>query len=157
MSKQDFDSFLNQQLEQSRDELAPQRDLWPGIEKALAQPKKEAARPVAAWSAIAACTVAALVGIRLYTAAPQGQDPLQAMNRYFEQQKQGLLVQYQSQPALTDNWQQQLAELEVAEKAIKQALENEPENPALLKMLAQIYQQQLDLINKVHQPAWQQI
>ncbi len=66
-------------------------------------------------------------------------------------------MQYQNQPALTDNWQQQLTELEDAERAIKQALENEPENPALLKMLAQVYQQQLDLINKVHAPKWQTI
>ena len=66
-------------------------------------------------------------------------------------------MQYQNQPALTDNWQQQLTELEDAERAIKQALDNEPENPALLKMLAQVYQQQLDLINKVHAPKWQQI
>uniref|UniRef100_UPI0038F6B87A hypothetical protein n=1 Tax=Streptomyces scabiei TaxID=1930 RepID=UPI0038F6B87A len=65
------------------------------------------------------------------------------MSDYFTQQKQTLLVQYQNQPALADNWQQQLVELEDAERAIKQALENEPENPALLKMLAQVYQQQL--------------
>jgi Tfp pilus assembly protein PilF len=47
--------------------------------------------------------------------------------------------------------------LEEAEQAIKQALENEPQNQALLTMLAQVYQQQLDLINKVHAPRWQQI
>ena len=80
-----------------------------------------------------------------------------AMSDFFTKQKQSLLVQYQSQAALTDNWQVQLQELEDAEQAIKQTLENEPQNKALLSMLAQVYQQQLDLINKVHAPRWQQI
>ena len=80
-----------------------------------------------------------------------------AMSDYFKAQKQSLLVQYKNQDALTNNWQAQLQELEEAEQAIKQALENEPQNQALLTMLAQVYQQQLDLINKVHAPRWQQI
>jgi len=80
-----------------------------------------------------------------------------AMSEFFTKQKQSLLVQYQSQVALTDNWQVQLQELEDAEQAIKQTLENEPKNKALLSMLAQVYQQQLDLINKVHAPRWQHI
>jgi len=79
------------------------------------------------------------------------------MSEFFTKQKQSLLVQYQSQVALTDNWQVQLQELEDAEQAIKQTLENEPKNKALLSMLAQVYQQQLDLINKVHAPRWQHI
>ena len=68
-----------------------------------------------------------------------------------------MLVAYKNQDALTSNWQVQLQELEEAELAIKQVLENEPQNQALLTMLAQIYQQQLDLINKVHAPRWQHI
>ena len=68
-----------------------------------------------------------------------------------------MLVEYENKEALTTNWQTQLQELEDAEQAIKQVLENEPQNQALLTMLAQIYQQQLDLINKVHAPRWQHI
>lgn len=68
-----------------------------------------------------------------------------------------MLVEYENKEALTTNWHTQLQELEEAEQAIKQALENEPQNQALLTMLAQIYQQQLDLINKVHAPRWQHI
>jgi hypothetical protein len=79
------------------------------------------------------------------------------LSALFEQQKQALLVQYEAQPALTNDWQQQLDELEQAEQAVKLALQNDPENAALLKMLAQVYQQQLDLINRVHAPSWQQI
>lgn len=66
-------------------------------------------------------------------------------------------MQYETQPALTSDWQTQLQELEQAEQAVKLALKQDPENAALLNMLAQVYQQQLDLINKVHEPRWQQI
>ena len=48
-------------------------------------------------------------------------------------------------------------ELEEAEYASKEALKNEPQNQALLTMLAQIYQQQLGLIKKGHAPRWQSI
>lgn len=159
MSKPNFDDFLASELENKQQEMEPGKDLWSGIDRALVKPEvtQKARLNAKAMGAIAASTIAALVGIQLYTKAPSDSDTFANMTRYFEKQKQGLLVQYQSQPALTDNWQQQLAELEQAEKAIKQALENEPQNPALLKMLAQVYQQQLDLINKVHQPAWQTI
>ena len=158
MNKPDFDTFLAESINNADSEITPQKDLWPGIEKALAHTPKSQAK-AALWSkftGVAACSVAALLTVQLLFL---GTEPATSvvMSDYFTQQKQTLLVQYQNQPALTDNWQQQLAELEEAERAIKQALENEPENPALLKMLAQVYQQQLDLINKVHAPKWQQI
>ncbi|MEM5552483.1 hypothetical protein WNY63_17290 [Pseudoalteromonas neustonica] len=158
MSKLDFEEFLVESLNRSQTELPPQKDLWPGIEKALSHRLPQQTK-VAVWpklAGVAACTVGALLTAQLLFNTPQQKTGV-AMSDYFTEQKQSLLVQYQNQPALTNNWQQQLNELEEAESAIKQALENEPENPALLKMLAQIYQQQLDLINKVHAPKWQQI
>ncbi|MGP5157834.1 hypothetical protein [Pseudoalteromonas prydzensis] len=158
MNKPDFDTFLAESINNSDSDITPQKDLWPGIEKALAhapQPQVKASL----WpkiTGVAACSVAALLAVQLLFSGAEPATSV-AMSEYFTQQKQTLLVQYQNQPALTDNWQQQLAELEDAERAIKQALENEPQSPALLKMLAQVYQQQLDLINKVHAPKWQQI
>lgn len=107
-------------------------------------------------TAIAACFTAVLVSTVLLFKVPEANTAV-AMSEFFTKQKQSLLVQYQSQAALTDNWQVQLQELEDAEQAIKQTLENEPKNKALLSMLAQVYQQQLDLINKVHAPRWQHI
>lgn len=158
MSKPDFDTFLAESINNTDSDITPQKDLWPGIEKALAQVPKPQTKSVT-WpklAGVAACSVVALLSVQLLFS---GSEPATSvvMSDYFTQQKQTLLVQYQNQPALTDNWQQQLTELENAEEAIKQALNNEPENPALLKMLAQVYQQQLDLINKVHAPKWQQI
>ena len=45
----------------------------------------------------------------------------------------------------------------IAADAIKAALENDPNNMALLRMLQSVYQQQIDLIERVHAPKWQQI
>ncbi|MGS0534638.1 hypothetical protein [Pseudoalteromonas sp. SaAl2] len=159
MNKPDFEQFLTQSLNEIEPELAPEKDLWPGIERAIAKPKNETKAKNSGWNklaAIAACTVAALLTAQLFIKTPQTNSVV-AMSDFFAKQKQSLLVQYEGSPAVTDNWQQQLNELEEAESAIKQALENEPNNSALLSMLAQVYQQQLDLINKVHAPKWQTI
>lgn len=159
MSKPDFEQFLTQSLSEKDQNLEPEKDLWPGIERAIAKPENMAPQIKSGWhklAAIAACSVAALLTAQLFMKTPQTNSVV-AMSDFFAKQKQTLLVQYQGKPALTDNWQQQLNELEEAESAIKQALENEPNNAALLSMLAQVYQQQLDLINKVHAPKWQTI
>ncbi|MBD1584279.1 hypothetical protein [Pseudoalteromonas sp. S16_S37] len=158
MSKPDFEQFLKESLEQTK-EVAPKRDLWPGIERAIVTQGNQQKQPGSFWpklTGIAACTVAGLLAWQVVVKQPQ-QNSMADISAFFEQQKQSLLVQYESQPALTSNWQEQLQELENAEQAVKVALQNDPENAALLRMLAQVYQQQLDLINKVHEPRWQQI
>jgi hypothetical protein len=159
MNKPNFDDFLDKSLNTLDKEITPQKDLWAGIERAIVNTNEPEQSAVTLWpklSAIAACTVAALVALNMFVISPKPQ-PVVAISDYFAKQKQSLLVQYKNQDALTDNWQTQLQELEEAEYAIKQALKNEPQNQALLTMLAQIYQQQLDLINKVHAPRWQSI
>lgn len=153
MSKQDFDDFLAQQLQEQKQELTPERDLWPGIERAINAPQsvKKPSWKMPLASAAAVLLVCA-VGFNVQQQSVEPMSQLAQMSDVFTQQKQSLLVQYQAQPALTDNWQQQLSELEDAEQAIKTALEEEPNNRALLSMLAQVYQQQLNLINTVHKP-----
>ncbi len=156
MSKPNFEQFLDEQLQSQQEEISPSRDLWPGIEHAInlqqsaQQEKAKRNWAMPAFGTAAAAVLVTLVGLNM----PMQQDSTQfaLISDAYEQQKQSLLVQYQSQPALTDNWKAQLAELEQAEKAIKDALEDDPNNRALLGMLAQVYQQQLDLINKVHSP-----
>ncbi|CAM4073457.1 hypothetical protein [Pseudoalteromonas byunsanensis] len=157
MNKPDFEQFLKESLEQTKD-IAPRRDLWKGIENAIASAPLED-KQSSYWpklTGIAACLLAGLMAWQVVLNQPQ-QNTMTNMSAFFEQQKQSLLVQYEAQPALTSDWQAQLAELESAEQAIKAALQSDPENAALLQMLAQVYQQQLDLINKVHEPRWQQI
>ncbi|WP_125720162.1 hypothetical protein [Pseudoalteromonas rubra] len=161
MSKPTFEQFLKQQLprQQEQDQLPePQRDLWQGIENAINMPDSaEGARsPWIKLAGVAACVSAGLLSWQVIMTQPK-QDTMAHMSAFFEQEKQTLLVKYEAQPALTKDWQGPLQELEEAEQAIKLALMKDPDNAALLKMLAQVYQQQLDLITKVHQPQWQQI
>ncbi|WP_046004971.1 hypothetical protein [Pseudoalteromonas rubra] len=161
MSKPTFEQFLKQQLprQQDQDQLPePQRDLWQGIENAINMPDP-ASRARSPWiklAGVAACVSAGLLSWQVIMTQPK-QDTMAHMSAFFEQEKQTLLVKYEAQPALTKDWQGPLQELEEAEQAIKLALMKDPDNAALLKMLAQVYQQQLDLITKVHQPQWQQI
>jgi hypothetical protein len=85
-----------------------------------------------------------------------GDELVAALSAQHEEQKSALLIQYQGRTALTQNWQQQLAELDSAAVAIKKALANEPNNMALLKMLQSVHQQQINLIERVHSPKWSQ-
>jgi len=163
MSNKDFDNFLKHSLDSMPEEIQPKKDLWQGIDRAIdfnAKPK--ANNHFTKLSVIAACFAAALLSINFLSntqVSPQGSEinNVASISQLFETEKQALLVQYQAKPALTDDWQSQLDDLEQAEAAIKQALKNEPQNSTLLRMLAQVYRQQLELINRVHQPKWQQI
>ena len=76
------------------------------------------------------------------------------LSQQHEEQKQFLLTGYAQQPALTDNWQAQLTELDEAATAIKTALREDPNNAAMVNMLQQVYQQQIKLIQSVHRPGW---
>lgn len=86
-----------------------------------------------------------------------GQSLVAQMSQQHNVQKESLLTSLRGQAATTQNWQQQVNELDEAADAIKKALQNEPNNPALLKMLQRVYEQQIALIERVHAPAWQHI
>ncbi|GGF83521.1 hypothetical protein [Alteromonas lipolytica] len=153
---------MKEQLEALPNELTPSRDLWPGIELALTGAQEE--RKPNRWPvAVAAGLIVPAVLVWLFMS--QSQVPVNTpnptvvaqMSKQFESQKASLLVAYQDQNALADNWQGQLTELESAAEAIKAALKNDPNNMALLRMLQSVYQQQIDLIERVHAPKWQQI
>lgn len=162
MNNKAFDRYLDEAVADLNTEIEPPKPLWPGIEKAIAHPElTHSSKPVhwQKYGALAACLCLCVLTFQLLKqpAGVESQDNMLVMNESFQQQKKALLVQYASQPAVTDNWQAQLADLEKAEQAIKKALEHDPQSTALLKMLGQVYQQQLNLINKVHKPRWQRI
>ncbi|GAB3037281.1 hypothetical protein [Bowmanella dokdonensis] len=162
MNKQNFERDLQRRITELQKDRQPQRDLWPGIEYALNRQQEEvplrSGKPFLGLAA--AVAVIGFVGWLSFSPSPVGQgDPslVAALSQQHQQQKQALLASFADQPALTQNWQEQLDELDGAAEAIKQALEEDPNNLALLKMLQQVYQQQIDLIEKVHAPKWQQI
>jgi hypothetical protein len=114
---------------------------------------------IPAFALAASVLVAMLVGYFSFQSGrlESGQDLVLQMSQQHSKHKDALLTSLDGQPATTQNWQQQLDELDQAAIAIKKALENEPNNSALLKMLQKVYQQQIMLIERVHAPAWQQI
>jgi hypothetical protein len=168
MSKQNFEAELQQGLSALGKDKLPERDLWQGIELALAREEtpnqlNDAAPRVQGgklYAVAAAFAVFGLLGWTLFNQSSQmlvGDELVVALSEQHQQQKSALLVKFQDQPALTQNWQEQLEELDEAAGAVKLALENEPNNMALLKMLQTVHQQQINLIERVHSPKWSQI
>lgn len=163
MSKSNFEQTLVSQLADVNKEQQPERDLWPGIELALSSEVEDSPRSIKGNKMyLAAATVAMFATIGWLSLSQQGlsvagDDLVATLSTQHLEQKNALLVKFQDQPALTQNWQQQLTELDEAAGAIKIALENEPNNMALLKMLQSVHQQQINLIERVHAPKWSQI
>lgn len=166
MTAKKFDDQLQQMLDSLPQEKAPERDLWRGIALGLeADETSTAGKSKKPYLALAASVVlvACLSWFGLQQGVPgkegqlNGEALVAALSNQFEDQKQSLLVKYEGQEAVTQNWQQQLAELDDAASAIKVALEQDPDNTALLRMLQNVYQQQIALIERVHAPKWQQI
>jgi hypothetical protein len=173
MSKQ---HTTNQQIDQQINSLArdksPDRDLWQGIEFAIVNQSAQqsiAKEPIGAkpkphkvrqYLAIAAsiCILGFIGVIAIYQyPSMRAQSLVATLSAEHQKQKQALLISFKDATAATNNWQQQLDDLDEAETAIKQALKEAPNNQALLKMLKQVYEQQLAIIEKVHAPAWQHI
>ena len=162
MHKSDFEQDLQQQLKSMRTDRQPERDLWTGIELALVNQSDAPRHNKLARLGLVAAALAVFgwVGLMTFTLsnAPLDGNALVAnLSAQHQQQKNALLVQFKDQPALTNNWQEQIAELDEAELAIKAALKNEPNNIALLKLLQNVYQQQISLIERVHSVKWSQI
>lgn len=170
MSNLPFEQQLKDQLTELDKDKQPDRDLWQGIELALSQEaashddNMEHSRNVASdkkfhllVASVAAFGLIAWLSFNDQSHNLNGEALVAALSQQHVQQKNALLVKFQDQPALTQNWQQQLTELDEAANAIKKALENEPNNMALLKMLQTVHQQQINLIERVHSPKWSQI
>jgi hypothetical protein len=153
-------------------EKQPQRDLFTGIEYALttvssaqalddsgASTSSKAASKRPIYAIAASVCLVAMVGYFSYQsgASKTGEQLVNQLSAQHAEQKQLLLASFAGTPEKTQNWQQQLQELDDAAAAIKKALENEPNNVALLKMLKKVHEQQIALIERVHAPAWQSI
>ncbi|NVK54143.1 MAG: hypothetical protein HWE26_00900 [Alteromonadaceae bacterium] len=163
-NKSDNTSKLDEHIKNLPVDITPGRDLWQGVELAITS-ETPRVKSNHRYLAIAASMLlpVGLVAIMMMggqsPSEPTGRQPgiASQLSAQFESQKASLLVAYSDQEAVTDNWQGQLADLETAAEAIKTALKNDPDNRALLRMLQSVYQQQIDLIERVHAPKWQQI
>ena len=155
-SQQKLDDLIQKHQQASRSGVLPERDLWPGIERAILPVKSSNNKYFAV---AASLMLAVFIGYFSFESgkAAQGDALVAALSEQHQSQKQSLLVQYQDSPALTSNWNEQLDELDDAAAAIKAALKEDPNNPALIKMLRHVYSQQMQIIERVHKPTWSQI
>jgi hypothetical protein len=147
-------------------EKQPERDLWKGIEQAIEQTPAHSDNKIPFFNepkpflAIAASLIViTFVGWMSFESGKglQGENLVAALSEQHHAQKQALLIRFKDQPAMTDNWQQQIDELDEAAIAIKKALSEEPNNQALLKMLKNVYEQQMMIIERVHEPRWKRV
>ena len=164
----DSKSSLSQLVKHLPTEKTPKRDLWQGIELALEQEPQSTSRSsrLRLWIASAAA-IALCVGLTSQywmkpLSAPsdrplRGDALVTALSEQHQAQLTRLLVTVQDATPLTSNWQQQLDDLKQAEKVVKQALQQDPNNRALLQMMQNVHQQQLLLVERVHAPKWQRI
>lgn len=152
---------LDQAIEQLPRAVQPQRDLWPEIEARLAD------RQAPAWSrlAVAASLVAALLlGWQLERWLPAdslARSQLAFVDILYRQHlstRQQVLQQYQQvdarDPQMLLPTKTALEEVRQAQELLHQALQQEPKNAELIKMLQWLQQRELELIRKQHQPRW---
>ena len=158
-----FEQLLKEKLDELPVAIQPSRNLWPGIDLALEnQPAVANKNRVLRWTAFAASfAIVGLLGVMSLNLDRSSdidhykmRQMISSVNNQHENQKQFLLTSYEQLPALTDNWQDQLKELDNAATVIKAALEEDPSDTNLIKLLQQVYQQQIKLIQSVHQSRW---
>ena len=129
-----FDDKLAQHISEISKEKQPERDLWRGIELGITSQQGDASQDDASqddassstvtskqWMAIAASVCLVTV---LWFAAPfafkadesrsDGYALIDAMSMQQQQQVNSLLASYESTTALTEDWQEQLKELDDA-------------------------------------------
>lgn len=163
MKNEQFEHALSEQLSRLERDVQPHKDLWSGIELALvseSQPQTVSKKWPTFYALAASVAFVVMLGWMAKDVGPltsDGDALVAHLSAQHLQQKQALLVYFKDQPALTENWQQQVSELDEAEQAIKIALKKDPNNMALLKLLQNVYQQQISLIERVHSPKWSQI
>ena len=167
MNKQLSDEKLTKALAELPNEIAPERDLWPGIEKAIAitpqlsgDVSKKRLVPVA-WAASVALAAVLTWGIMAPDLASDQSsiDLVSVMELDFKEQRSVMLASFGQNniSALPQDMQLQLNALEKARKSIIAALKEQPNNGDLLNLLRFTQQQELNLLEKLYSPQWQTI
>ncbi|RUO62871.1 hypothetical protein SAMN06297229_2376 [Pseudidiomarina planktonica] len=164
---------LDDLIAEHNSELTPRRDLWRGVEAAIAHAEQRKAdskqvpvhRQPGAW-AIAAGVVLAVTMITtniwspVNTEVPATAQLVDVLNTHQQQQREQLLVSYQQssyEPSATA--EAELTKLRDAGDALSKALQEDPQNQALLEMLRWVHEQELMLLQSElkSETRWQQL
>ncbi|MGQ4275492.1 hypothetical protein ACQ5ES_00335 [Pseudidiomarina sp. E22-M8] len=133
----------------------PSKDLWQGIEHSISRREMRSNKWLNWVWASAACTVLA-VGLvtfnsmqsTIHSATPQAELLLTMLNQQHDQQRQQLLIHYQ-----TVGWngqsnylQQELGQIRASIKEVSAQLVQEPNNQQLWQLLQWLYNKELELL-----------
>lgn len=162
MSNQDqnreLESSLLDQVNRLDKEMVPNRDLWPGIERAIANIPQQTRQPQNRWNVVSKVAasfapVALVAGLWMYQGdGNSGSEMVNPLAATYQAQKKVLMQQVSNNPQVIENYSDSMGELKQAEQALVKALQSQPGDPALIKMLNRVYQQQLMLMEKAHKP-----
>lgn len=162
------DKALNEKISALPKEMTPERDLWQGIERAITsqQLEPEHKKPVKVHLALAASVLLSIVLSWKLLYQPNIQ-PIEIaeltiaeqLEQDFQQQKRLVLTSFGQQDltSVPADMKVQLDELAAAQNSIKKALESDPNNIELVKLLRWAQSQELALIEAAYAPKWQQI
>lgn len=123
-------------------QLMPERDLWPDIESQLTS-----RRPRRGWAAGIAASLVAMASLTLVTSSPDPVDNALS-SAYLLQQAHDTEVSALTKDSYGPSIDPGMKELGNAEQQIHTALNEDPDNPALLRMLARIHHQKFELLMK---------
>ncbi|GHE94003.1 hypothetical protein [Thalassotalea profundi] len=161
------DQELEVEITQLSSEITPTKDLWVGVERAIAHQAQERSSSIfkrkthLAWAASVIAAILLTWGA-LYPQTQIKQAPSNLalmMEQNFEKNKQLILTSYgqSSSKGLSSEAQKQLKELALARTAINKALKADPYNSDLLNLLRWTQQQELDFLQQIYSPQWQTI
>lgn len=154
MNTSDLEKRLTQDISDLSPELSPNRDLWPGIEKAINKPV-QTERNRAPWLVAASVIMAVTVGWFANQQTDIDSHSLVAsVEANFAMQKQAVSLQYTNAQEISP---EAAAEFTKARETILEALAEDPNNPALLEILKYTQQRELELMHQINRPQWQQI
>ena len=167
MTEQDYDKLLDSSVDELPREMRPPRDLWIGIDHAIEMRDNDRRSRTQKYFQVAAMLALVIGGSMFFYDQPildnnNSNEVNLAMladdiDKGFKVQKANILAVYEGKPALTATWRDQLRELEVARSNVWKELQKNPQNAYMLKILLEVQQQQLDLIENVHTTLHQDI
>ena len=149
----EFEKQLQQHIAQLQKDKLPERDLWPGVEMAVIARKHRHTSWMAVAASLVACAISGwLLVSRYYDVNTQTSAVISQIDALHQQEITALKVSFKNTQPLTTDWNDQLHGMDRAADAIKNALKNDPGNITLLKMLTDVYQKEIDLLKRVHEP-----
>ena len=170
MSNSDRDDKLVARAGELAKDIRPERDLWPGIEQAITQPKKSRWTPRFAQAAAVVLLIGASSGltwlstkdrVQVIEVVPAGLTVEQASfgGRYalgvgYQEAHRDLEAQLETElarlsPEAREEVELNLAMIRGAIGQINEALAQEPDNPLLQELLLQTYKEELTLMQRV--------